>query len=261
MLRKTGVLIVGLAAAGAVLVPGIAAAADGPTPYVIGGRDATEDYSFMVSLQEGGQHFCGGSLISEDWVVTAAHCVRGAQPGQIRTRIGARQHNSGGTETGVSRIIVHPDFTGEEPLGQDIALVRLDKPVTERPIKIAEAVGEAGTGTRILGWGEHCAEQNCGAPEILQELDTKVRPAEDCRSLVAGKEICTGSDTPDAMGCYGDSGGPQIKGRPGEWELVGATSRDGDADPKCASGLGIWTDVTVYRDWIAEQTGRTPTVA
>ncbi|AXB49202.1 serine protease [Amycolatopsis albispora] len=233
------------------LVPGVAAAG-GPTPFIIGGHDATEDYSFMVSLQQGGKHFCGGSLIGEEWVVTAAHCVQGAKPEEVTTRIGAREHASGGTEAGVSRIVVHPDYAAQQP-GADIALVRLDKKVTEQPIKIAEATGEAGTATRILGWGEHCAEENCGAPDILQELDTKVMPAQDCRDFAAGKEICTGSDTPDAMGCYGDSGGPQIKGRTGEWELVGATSRDGDEDPKCASGLGVWTDVTVYRDWIAEQ--------
>ncbi|MGC7100122.1 S1 family peptidase [Amycolatopsis lurida] len=252
MLRRTGVLVAGLAAAGAVLVPGVAAAAGGPTPYIIGGHDATEDYSFMVSLQQDGNHFCGGSLIGEEWVVTAAHCVQGAKPDQVTTRIGARQHNSGGTETGVSKIIVHPDYAAQKP-GADIALVRLDKKVTEQPIKIAAAAGDAGTATRILGWGEHCAEENCGAPEVLQELDTKVMPAADCGNFAEGKEICTGSDTPDAMGCYGDSGGPQIKGRTGEWELIGATSRDGDEDPKCASGLGVWSDVTVHQDWIAEQ--------
>ncbi|UJW31794.1 serine protease [Saccharothrix sp. AJ9571] len=253
MLHRTGALVAGLAAAGAVLAPGIAAAAGGPTPFIIGGRDATEDYSFMVSLQQGGNHFCGGSLISADWVVTAAHCVQGAPPEEVTTRVGTREHGSGGTETGVSRIIVHPDYAGMNPPGGDIALLQLDKPVTETPIGIAGAAGDAGTATRILGWGEHCVEEDCGAPEILQELDTKVMPDTDCSNFVAGKEICTGTDTPNAMGCYGDSGGPQIKGRPGEWELIGATSRDGDEDPKCASGLGVWTDVTVYQDWIAEQ--------
>ncbi|MGA6164828.1 S1 family peptidase [Amycolatopsis magusensis] len=252
MRHRTGALVAGLAAAGAVLAPGVAAAAGGPTPFIIGGRDATEDYSFMVSLQQGGNHFCGGSLISADWVVTAAHCVQGARPDEVTTRVGAREHGSGGTETGVSRIIVHPDYAGMNPPGGDVALLQLDQAVTETPIKIAGASGDAGTATRILGWGEHCVEEDCGAPDILQELDTKVMPDTDCSNFAAGKEICTGTDTPDAMGCYGDSGGPQIKGRPGEWELIGATSRDGDEDPKCSSGLGVWTDVTFYQDWIAE---------
>ncbi len=53
-----------------------------------------------------------------------------------------------------------------------------------------------------------------------------------------------------AQACILDSGGPQIKGRAGQWELIGATSRDGDADPTCSTGPGIYTDLTAHRDWI-----------
>lgn len=60
----------------------------------------------------------------------------------------------------------------------------------------------------------------------------------------------TGTDT--GLG----SGGPQIKGRPGRWEPIGATSRDGDADPKCATGPGIYTDLTAHRDWIERATAK-----
>lgn len=51
-----------------------------------------------------------------------------------------------------------------------------------------------------------------------------------------------------------DSGGPQIQGRPGQWELIGATSRDGDADPTCSTGPGIYTDLAAHRDWTERTT-------
>ena len=104
-----------------------------------------------------------------------------------------------------------------------------------------------------MGWGDTCETPDCGAePRILQELDTKLVPESECARFNPGSELCTDSDTPNAQGCHGDSGGPQVVGRPLHWELIGATSRDGDADPACATGPGVWTDVTAYRPWIAK---------
>lgn len=241
------------AVAAAVLFPAAASADEGPETRVIGGHDATEDYSFMVSLQLDGRPFCGGSLIEADWVVTAAHCVANRDPADFTARVGSHEYNDGGTKTGVGETIVHPEYTGAA--GNDIALVKLDQAVEQAPVAIAEESGGAGTATRILGWGQSCFDEDCETPVVLQELDTKVVADDQCRELAVGKEICTDSDTPDAQACNGDSGGPQLKGRQGAWELIGATSRDGDDDPQCATGTGIWTDVTAHQSWIAEQIG------
>lgn len=242
-------------ALGVALVP--SATADEVQPYIIGGHDSTEDYPFMVSLQDGGgRHFCGGSLIEKDWVVTAAHCAAAA-PQETQVRVGSPNHDEGGTVAKVSQTIVHPEFDEQDiTKGYDIALLKLDQQVPQEPISIAEEAGPAGSQTRILGWGMTCDDQNqCPEPpKRLQEVGMKLLPADRCNAINAERELCIDGTTDGTMACFGDSGGPQLKGKPGEWELIGATSRDGDTDPKCATGPGIYTDVTVYRDWIEQNT-------
>ncbi|GAA4856899.1 serine protease [Saccharopolyspora cebuensis] len=244
-MRKRSVLLATAAAVGAFVLPGLAApavAAPPPevSPLIVGGHDATEEYSFVVSLQQQGQHACGGSLIAEDRVVTAAHCVGGSG---YTVRVGSNDHTSGGEEAGVASIRTHP--TG------DIAVLTLDRPVSATPIPIADDSGDPGTATRIIGWGQTCAEPGCGpAPRTLQELDTQVVPDADCLGIDGANEICTDNPGGDSGACYGDSGGPQIKGTPGNWELIGATSRAGNENPTCATGPSIYADVVAYADWI-----------
>ncbi|MFR9731915.1 S1 family peptidase [Saccharopolyspora sp. MS10] len=237
------------AAAGPVVEPADA------TPAVVGGHDATEEYPFMVSLQQDGQHFCGGSLIKPDWVVTAAHCAKGSDPALLTARVGSADRTSGGTEAGITEIVVHPDYRPEEP-GGDVALLHLDQKVPEAPISIAAEPGSPGDATRILGWGYTCDDASCSSlPVQLQELDTELVPDDRCADIEAGTELCTDSPTEGAQGCNGDSGGPQLAGERGRWELIGATSRDGDTDPACGTGTGIWTDLTAHAAWIEQHAG------
>lgn len=263
-MRKRSFLTAVIAAVGAVGALGLpAVAASGDVhPNIVGGHDATEQYSFMVSLQQQGQHICGASLIKPDYVVTAAHCVQGSQrrdapqwgaadgprAGQLTVRVGSNDHSSGGEEATVANVQTHPSG--------DVAVLKLDHAVKAQPIKIAAQSGDPGTKTRIIGWGQTCPEQGgCGAPQNLQELDTQIVDDAKCQGIDGKGEICTDNPGGNSGACYGDSGGPQIKGTKGDWELIGATSRSGNGDSTCATGPSIYTDVSSYADWINQNTG------
>lgn len=257
-MRKRSTLLAGIAAVA--LGTGVAPAAtasDDPGVLIVGGHDATEQYDWMASLQRDGNHSCGASLIDERWVLTAAHCVQDAAPADLGLRIGSPDHTTGGTEVGVSDIVVHPDYATNSPNG-DIALLELDRAVSEQPVEIADASGPEGTPSRIIGWGVTCPVRGCGEPPAqLQELDTEVVADSQCSlSLIDGAtEICTGSSEPNANACFGDSGGPQLEGQPGDWKLTGVTSRLGSLVPVCGTAPSVYTDATAYKDWIAETTG------
>ncbi|MET8752277.1 serine protease [Streptomyces sp. NPDC004667] len=242
-----------------------ATATSGGARAIVNGHDAAGPYPFMVSIpmtyvygSERIEGVCGGSLIARDWVVTAAHCAEETATSHPAgtVRVGSERRHSGGTVRTIVEKVVHPGYDGREGRSHDdIALLRLDRPVPQQPIEIAARAPRVGADTRILGFGALADVQTAEdwvLSERLQELDTRSAAPTVCLGLKAADELCTTSREPGAMACYGDSGGPQIQRTGGRWRLVGATSGDGDhaVDPKCGDGPGIWTSVPAYRAWL-----------
>src|SRR3569833_874187 len=126
----------GLTVAGVTVV--VAAALAPPAGAIIGGNDATEDYPFIVTLRDGnGVHYCGGTLVAPAWVVTAGRCSH-IPVKDVAVKVGGADVETGGSERGGTKVVRHPRNTAN-PNNQhnDIALLELDRPVEQAPIKIA----------------------------------------------------------------------------------------------------------------------------
>lgn len=211
------------------------------TPFVVGGRPATENYPWLVYT-----YGCTGTLIKSDWVVTARHC-----PTPSSVRVGSVNRTSGGTVVGVRRAVNHPTI--------DVKLLQLSNAVSYAPAPIPTTSGEVGTATRIIGWGLTCPFRGCGStPTVAHELDTSILSDNRCIGINGSYEICTNNTNGDSGACYGDSGGPQVRQIDGVWHVVGATSRSGNNHPICATGPSIYGDLPSIRSWIDTQVGGLP---
>uniref|UniRef100_A0A8C7ZKF1 Peptidase S1 domain-containing protein n=1 Tax=Oryzias sinensis TaxID=183150 RepID=A0A8C7ZKF1_9TELE len=219
-----------------------------PFPRIIGGNETDiKDYPWQVSLQNNGQHTCGGSLVSPRWVVTAAHCFNGSVP------VLCSDYFSGASY--VDKILVNNDYRPEKQ-DYDIALIRLSSPITVRVCLPPKDLGLANQSPlAVTGWGYR--EEEGEKPffsSTLQEADVPLIDWTTCSSsslygsFLTRRMICAGYTEGKVDACKGDSGGPLVYFLPHKWTLVGVVSWGiGCAR---ANKPGVYTNVDEMLNWI-----------
>ncbi|XP_051579761.1 suppressor of tumorigenicity 14 protein homolog [Myxocyprinus asiaticus] len=237
---------------------------------IVGGQDAGEgEFPWQVSLHiKNIAHVCGGSLINDRWIVTAAHCVqddgktRYSQPGTWEAYLGlhTQRAKQAATRRNIKQVIAHQSYN-HYTYDFDIALMELDSPVTFsetiRPICLPTAndVYPAGLPVTITGWGA-TREGGSGAT-VLQKAQVRIINSTVCDKLMNGqitsRMTCAGVLSGGVDACQGDSGGPMCYSSNDRMYLAGVVSW-GDG---CArrNKPGIYTTVPKFRGWIKEKTG------
>jgi trypsin len=223
---------------------------------IVGGVEARRgEFPYIVQIQFGSIHYCGGSIINENFILTAAHCSSypassyNVVAGQHDLRFIENQEQS----RSVERIVRHPNYNGNT-IANDVAVWKVSTPFVfnafVQPIALAQSDFTA-PNVDVAGWGD--LEYLGASPTVLMRVNVPSVPFDECKRLnaqnpslppvVAGM-ICAGRGEKDS--CSGDSGGPLVDGN----TLVGVVSWG----YQCARvGFpGVYADVAYYYTWISQ---------
>jgi len=231
--------------------------------YIIGGQVASPgQLPWQVSIQDTG-HYCGGTLLSKDWVLTAAHCFGGGTAG-LSVVVGALNIKTGSTASQqrlqVAKVFIHPGYVAFSHKN-DIALIKLsssaklDDHVSAAclPTKKTESLYQPGSLVTISGWGKTEKVTN---PDELRVAKVPLVSQKKCRtcyraSQITDNMVCAGKIGIGGLdACKGDSGGPMVNLVEGKFTVIGVVSWGyGCGRP---DRPGVYVRVANYLPWIQQ---------
>lgn len=256
---------------------GVSAAKD--RHRVVNGKEAeVHKFPWIISMMDGSDYYyCGGSIISDQWILTAAHCVDG-EPNNPAEDMYVRVGDHDMTDDSdtplaatfqVDYWLMHKNYDPDST-NNDIALLKLKKKIdfssfkgTVAPVCLPTAPRKYyGETVTVSGWG--LLSDGGKTPSKLQEVDLKVIWMKECREdfkyrkdMITSRMMCTyrlGSENQDA--CQGDSGGPLVRfsEERGRYEQVGVVSWGiGCASPEYP---GIFVKLSHYLQWMMKKAGK-----
>uniref|UniRef100_G3PGI4 Hepatocyte growth factor n=1 Tax=Gasterosteus aculeatus aculeatus TaxID=481459 RepID=G3PGI4_GASAC len=227
------------------------------TRIVGGGPVGVLDGSWMVSIQKGSQHWCGGSLIREEWVLTDRQCFSSCVPdlSEYRVWLGVLDIGEGAPdwskrqEVNIADVICGPE-------GSSLALIRLSKPALPADnvhtllLPMAGCSIPEGTICKVYGWGE---TKDTGHDDQLKAADLPIVSNVRCRVMHRGNlhitniKICAGGKRNEGV-CERDYGGPLVC-QDGEIRVIVGVSVHGRGCAR-ANQPGIFINVPFYTQWI-----------
>ncbi|CRL07272.1 CLUMA_CG020251, isoform A [Clunio marinus] len=241
---------------------------------IVGGFDAVQrETPYMVGLMKHGGVVCGASIISEKFLIIAAHCICNNQnhiikPSQLKAFVGMNKitdvkneiEDDTIAEVFIKKIIVHPDYSCGKTSQNDIALLQLESSIkfndNIQPLCLSTDESQVMEIGIVTGWGWTNEDLSVGEkPNVLQTADVPIWSNEECQksyknlmktNQISDKQMCAGARNGGIDSCWADSGGPLINKLSGN--LIGVVS----TGVGCArKGLpGIYTRVSHYTKWI-----------